>query len=170
LAANHSPLNPEDIFMKNLCARITFPAFLTIALLVLCVGLSFAGVIDPAVAALPFVGIGAVKVRDPFEMIRTLKYTHSAATVVDTCYLLNTRVMLAMNSAAISVSNIFMYKGLIEYASETGVAWTTGDKLYWDNTNFRFTKTVGTNTLCGIAAEDKASAAAVGMVLLDQAS
>ena len=156
--------------MKNLFARITLPTVLTLALLVLCVGLSFAGVIDPAVSALPLIGIGAVKVRDSLDLIRTLKYTHSAATVVDTCYLLNGRVMLAMNSAAISVANIFMYKGLIEYKSETGVAWTTGDKLYWDNTAFQFTKTVGSNTLCGIAAEDKASAAAVGMVLLDQAS
>lgn len=156
--------------MKNLFARITFPAFLTIALLILCAGLSFAGVIDPAVAALPLIGIGAVKVRDPLEFVRTLKCTHNAATTVDTCYLINGRVLLAMTSAAISVANIFMYKGLIEYKSETGVAWTTGDKLYWDDTNKQFTKTSAGNTLCAIAAEDKASAAAVGLVLLDQAS
>lgn len=112
----------------------------------------------------------AVKVRDAMDLIRTIKYTHSVATVTDTVYLLNGRVLLAMNSAGPSVANIFMYKGLIEYTSETGVAWTAGDKLYWDDTAKRFTKTLTSNTLCGIAAEDKVSAAGTGLVLLDQAS
>ena len=108
----------------------------------------------------------AVKVRDALELIRTIKYTHSSATVTDTVYLLNGRVMLAMNSAALSVLNIFMIAGLLEYTTDTGAAWTAGDKIYWDNTNFRFTKTVGSNTLCGIAYEDKASAAATAVILL----
>jgi predicted RecA/RadA family phage recombinase len=161
----------EDTIMKTLYSRITFPILLTFALLVLCTGLAAAGIIDPAVAGLPLIGIGgAIKVRDSLELIRTIKYTHSAATVTDTVYLLNGRVLLAMNSAALSVANIFLYKGVIEYASETGVAWTAGDKLYWDDTGKKFTKTSASNTLCGIATEDKASAAATGFVLLDQAS
>jgi hypothetical protein len=114
--------------------------------------------------ALPF--IGAVKVRDDFCMLRTLKYTHSAATVTDTIYLLNGRVMLAMNSAALSVVNVFLIGGLIEYASETGVAWTAGDVLYWDDTGKKFTKTASANTKCAIASEDKLSASATGLVLL----
>jgi predicted RecA/RadA family phage recombinase len=108
----------------------------------------------------------AVKVREAMDRITTLKYTHSAATVTDTVYLLNSRVMLAMNSALISTLNIFMIGGLIEYASETGVAWTAGDKIYWDDTNKRFTKTSSGNTLAGVVYEDKASAAATGFVLL----
>jgi predicted RecA/RadA family phage recombinase len=108
----------------------------------------------------------AVKVRDALNLIRTIKYTHTSATTTDTCYLLNGRVLLAMNSALANAANIYMIGGLMEYASETGVAWTAGDKLYWDDTNKRFTKTSTSNTLCALAAEDKASAAATGQVLL----
>jgi len=86
----------------------------------------------------------AVKVRDSLELITTIKYTNAVANTL----------------------NIYMICGLIEYASETGVAWTAGDKIYWDDTNKRFTKTTTSNTLAGIVYEDKASASATGMVLL----
>jgi len=108
----------------------------------------------------------AVKLRDSLELITTIKYTNAAATTVDTVYLFNGRVGLAMNSAAAGALNIYIICGLIEYASETGVAWTGGDKIYWDDTNKRFTKTSTSNTLAGIVYEDKASASATGMVLL----
>jgi predicted RecA/RadA family phage recombinase len=167
----------EDTIMKNLFDKYVFPHISTMGLIVLVAivamaSLTAAGVLHPAIAGLPFLlpFIGAVKVRDSLDLIRTIKHTHSAATVTDTVYLLNGRVMMAMNSAALSVANIFLYTGLIEYASETGVAWTAGDKLYWDDTGKKFTKTSTSNTLCGIAAEDKASAAATGLILLDQAS
>jgi predicted RecA/RadA family phage recombinase len=150
--------------MKRLFGKYTLVSIMTVALLVICAGLSMAGVIHPAVGALPF--IGAIKVRDSLDRLRTLKYTHSAATVTDTIYLLNGRVMLAMNSMAANLSNIFVIGGLIEYASETGVAWTAGDALYWDDAGKKFTKTSAGNTKCAIASEDKASAAATGMVLL----
>ncbi len=108
----------------------------------------------------------AVKLRDSLELVTTLKYTNAGATIVDTVYLFNGRVGLAMNSAAAGSLNIYTICGLIEYTSETGVAWTAGDKIYWDDTGKKFTKTVGTNTLAGIVYQDKASAAATGMILL----
>ncbi|KQR81177.1 DUF2190 family protein [Sphingomonas sp. Leaf343] len=48
----------------------------------------------------------------------------------------------------------------------TGEAWTAGQKLYWDNTNFRVTSTAGSNTLIGAATQAQASADTVGRVLL----
>lgn len=109
----------------------------------------------------------AVKVRSSLESLVQLKVAHSAATTVDTVYLLNgSRVGLAMNTALISTVNIFVVGGLIEYKAETGVAWTAGDALYWDDTNKQFTKTSSGNTKCAIAYEDKASAAALGSVRL----
>lgn len=152
--------------MKNLFGKFTFMGLITIALLILCVGLAFAGVIHPVACALPFIGIGAVKVREGMENIRTIKYSNAGATLTDTVYLFNGRVGLALNSAGAGVLNIYMIGGLIEYASETGVAWVAGDKIYWDDTGKKFTKTLTSNTLCGIAYEDKASAAATGFVLL----
>lgn len=154
--------------MKALFGKVTLPGLLTIILLILCTGLAWAGVIHPAAGALPFIGIGAVKIRDSLERITTVKYTHTSATVKDTMYLLNTRVMLAMNSADANALNIYMIGGLVEYASDTGTAWAAGDKLYWDDTNKVFTKTSTSNTLCAMAYEAKASAAATATILLSQ--
>ena len=173
--------------------QIRNPLFFLLAccLVVLCACPAVKGVVHPAVMALPallFVAtmpvisrlgivrrnplfflagqVGAVLIRDAMDQIRTIKYTHSAATTTDTVYLLNGWVLLAMNSAAANVLNVFMIGGILEYATATGTAWTAGDKIYWDDTNKVFTKTSTSNTLCGIAYEDKASAAATGCIML----
>jgi len=52
----------------------------------------------------------------------------------------------------------------------TGAAWTVGDVLYWETTGPSFTKTASGNTEKGYAAAAAASAAAVGTVLLTNAS
>jgi predicted RecA/RadA family phage recombinase len=109
----------------------------------------------------------AVKIRSALETLVTVKVSHSAATTVDNIYLLNgSRVGLAMNTALINALNIFVIGGIVEYKAETGVAWTAGDALYWDDTNKQFTKTSSGNTKCAIAYEDKAAATALGCVLL----
>lgn len=111
--------------------------------------------------------VGAVKIRESLETITLIKYSNAGATVADMVYLFNTRVGLAMNTVGAGLLNVYMICGLIEYKSETGVAWTAGDKIYWDDTaNKQFTKTSAGNTLAGIVYEDKASAAATGFVLL----
>ena len=55
---------------------------------------------------------------------------------------------------------------VFDLAKTTGEAWTQGQKVYWDNTNFRVTATAGSNTLIGVATQAQASADAVGRVLL----
>ena len=107
----------------------------------------------------------STKVRDGLEKIRSIKYTHSAITTVNTIYLLAGLIMLAANTAAANIANIFVIAGLIEYAKATG-AWTAGQKIYWDNTNSVFTTVPAGNTLAGIAPEDVASAATTGFVIL----
>ena len=70
----------------------------------------------------------AVKIRSALENLVTVKVGHSAATTVDTIYLLNgSRVGLALNTALINALNIFVIGGTVEYKAETGVAWTAGD-------------------------------------------
>lgn len=56
--------------------------------------------------------------------------------------------------------------GVWDLTKAAGAAWTAGQKVYWDNTAFAVTTTVGTNTLIGAATQAAASAAAVGRVLL----
>lgn len=154
--------------MKKLFGTFTVLGLVSIALLVVCAGLAFAGVIHPAVCALPFIGIGAVKVRDGFELIRTIKYTHSSDTTVDTIYYLNGRVMLAMNTALANVVNVFVISGLIEYAKVSAQAWTGGQKIWWDDTAGKFTNVYGTTCyLAGYAAEAAANPTSTGFVVLD---
>lgn len=45
-----------------------------------------------------------------------------------------------------------VYTGLVK-ASGTGEAWAVGDRLYWDDTNKRLTKTSTSNFAVGVALE-----------------
>lgn len=56
--------------------------------------------------------------------------------------------------------------GVFDLTSATGTAWAVGDKIYWDDTNKRTTKTATNNTLIGVAVAAKASGDAVGRVRL----
>lgn len=116
-------------------------------------------------AALPFV-FGAVKVRDDMQMVRTIKYTHTSITVKDTIYLLNGIPMLAVNSAAANVENVFVIAGLIEHAKVSAQAWTGGVNVYWDDALKQFTTASSGNTLSGKAAEAAANPSTTGMVIL----
>ncbi|MFA5352921.1 MAG: DUF2190 family protein, partial [Thermodesulfovibrionales bacterium] len=99
----------------------------------------------------------AVKVRDGLDQVRTVKYTHSSATVKDTIYLFNGIPMLAINSSDANVANIFLVSGLVEGAKVSAQAWTAGQKIYWDNGNSQFTTAATGNTLAGIANEAAAN-------------
>ena len=57
-------------------------------------------------------------------------------------------------------------RGVVDMAKATGVAWTEGVKLYWDNTAKNVTATVGSNTLIGVASQAQASGDAIGRVTL----
>jgi len=154
--------------LKRLLGKITVLQVIIIAVVVLCAGLAMAGIIEPVTAALPLVGIGAVKVRDELCHVRTLKYTHSGATVVDTIYYLNGMVLLAMNSALANVENVFVCSGLIEYTKVSAQAWTGGQKIYWDNTAAKFTNVYAIGCiLAGYASEPAANPSTTGFIVLD---
>jgi hypothetical protein len=48
----------------------------------------------------------------------------------------------------------------------SGQAWAVGDKVYWDDTNKRFTKTSTSNTLAGYAVAAALTADVVGRLRL----
>jgi len=53
-----------------------------------------------------------------------------------------------------------------DLAKATGLAWTFGVKLYWDNTAKNVTTTSASNTLIGVAAAIQASGDTVGRIKL----
>lgn len=72
---------------------------------------------------------------------------------------------IAINDIEADASGPVMITGVHELAAETGVAWEEFDRLYWDGT--KLTKTSSTNTYAGRAYAVKASADAVGQVILN---
>lgn len=106
----------------------------------------------------------------PSQGTRTIKYTHSAATVKNTVYLLGGRVLVAIKDALASAANIFIhFAERVEVVTAASQAWTAGATIYWDNTAAVFTTTSTSNTKCGIAVEDKASTTTTGVIELNNA-
>ncbi|EBA08944.1 DUF2190 family protein [Sagittula stellata] len=46
---------------------------------------------------------------------------------------------------------VLVTTGVVDIAKVGSQAWTVGAKVYWDNTNFRTTTVVSSNTLIGVA-------------------
>jgi predicted RecA/RadA family phage recombinase len=149
-------------------------AFLGLAIigLVLCIGI-FAGFIQsPAeslvtsLAFLPF-AVGAIKVRDEMEKVRTIKYLHASATTKDTIYIIDGMPMLAVNSAGAGEANLYVKSGLIEYAKLNTQVWVAGDKAFWDAGNSRFGNLYDpTYIFCGYIAEAAANPTTTGFIIL----
>lgn len=57
--------------------------------------------------------------------------------------------------------------GVFTLAKATGASWAVGDKIYWDNTAKKCTKTSTDNTLIGVAFSAPASGDTTGNVRLN---
>jgi predicted RecA/RadA family phage recombinase len=55
-------------------------------------------------------------------------------------------------------------QGVFKVTKQTGVAWTRGDVIYWDNAANQANKTAGGNTRMGVTTQDAASGDTVGYV------
>jgi predicted RecA/RadA family phage recombinase len=78
-------------------------------------------------------------------------------------------IVIPSTTAAEGVAFAGDVEGVFEVPAATGQAWSaTGTLLYWDDTNKRFTTTVGSNTKKAVAAAPKASGDAVGWAKLIQ--
>lgn len=71
----------------------------------------------------------------------------------------------AANGAALEI----VTEGVFDLVKATGQAWTAGATLYWDNSAFNVTTTVGSNTKIGVAVLAAASGDTVGRVRLNGA-
>lgn len=80
-------------------------------------------------------------------------------------------VCLLLGDVAANGTVVALIRGEVEYARETGTstAWAQGDKLYYDATNNRLTKTLTSNTYAGIAAAATVDGDVKGKILLNVA-
>ena len=98
---------------------------------------------------------------------KTLTYSNTSTAIA------SGDVVLMGNSVGVAIAAIaattgvgaVQIEGVWTLAAAAG-AWVQGDNLYWDNSAMKFTKTASGNTLAGIAADTKASAATTGNVKL----
>lgn len=74
---------------------------------------------------------------------------------------------VAVNTVASAAVGQFSTVGVHKLAKATGLAWTEGALLYWDNTAKNVTTTSTSNTRIGCAAAVAASGDTVGYVRLN---
>lgn len=60
-------------------------------------------------------------------------------------------------------------EGVFDLPKLSAQAWTVGQLVYWDNTNFWCTTVASTNKLIGVAAQVAANPSAIGRVRLNGA-
>ena len=92
-----------------------------------------------------------------------------AAVLSGAGVLVGTIFGIAQTGAASGAEVAIKRKGVFTHAKTSAEAWTSGAKVYWDNTNKVFTSTAGTNQLVGAAVAAAANPSATGTVLLDGA-
>jgi predicted RecA/RadA family phage recombinase len=105
--------------------------------------------------------------RDSLRNLRTLKHTHSAALTPGKVLVANGQVLVAVNTTAASVENVFIYRGRVEM-DKAAVAVAAGEAAYWDDTAKNVTNVVGTNTKCGIFLEAAVAGASTAVLMLHE--
>jgi predicted RecA/RadA family phage recombinase len=107
-----------------------------------------------------------LQIRSPASQIKTTQFSHSAATSAHAPVLVNSKVFIPTDDADANALNGFVYDAEIsDAAKDPATAFSPGTKVYWDNTNQRFTATATSNTLCGYALEAMgASDATTGLI------
>jgi len=104
-------------------------------------------------------------VADSIQNTRTLVLSHTAQVAAGDIIVNNGMVLMAVNDALANAANAYVYMGKCIFPKAAGAAMAPGDKLYWDGTANNVTKTVGTNTRCGMCVEG-AQAADTSVVLM----
>lgn len=105
-------------------------------------------------------------VMDDIRNIRTVPYTHSAATVPGDIIVGNSNVLIAVNKKDANVANAYVYEGKVEMPKEASLAIESMDAMFWDNSNSVITKTAAGNTACGHCMEKVAGSGTKVVIFL----
>lgn len=88
------------------------------------------------------------------------------AVVAGEGFLVGSQFAVAMHDAANGATVEGSCKGVYSLAKVSAQAWTVGALIYWDNTAFNCTTTVGANTLIGTAVAAAINPSPTGQVRL----
>lgn len=91
-----------------------------------------------------------LELRSPSNQINQARFAATGATVAKIPFVQNTKVFIPINSADAATESNHVYRSEVSGADKaTGAAWAVGDRIYWDDTAKKFTKTSTDNTACG---------------------
>lgn len=95
-----------------------------------------------------------LQIRSPSSQIKTTQFVNTAAVSPHVPVVFNSKVFIPTDAADANALGGYVYNAEISGADkDPTTALNPGDKVYWDNTNKRFTATATSNTLCGYALE-----------------
>ena len=117
-------------------------------------------------ASMLLIGLATSVPSDSLGNIRTLKYTHNAATAPGDTIVVNGCVLVAVNTALINTENVYAYAGKHTMPKEAPLVINVLDEVYWDAGAGKVTKTAGGNTPCGYCQEAGASADTTVTIML----
>jgi predicted RecA/RadA family phage recombinase len=81
-------------------------------------------------------------------------------------FLVGSQFAVATSASLISVDVEGLTEGVVSLPKTSAQAWTQGQKIYWDNTNFRCDSTSTIGILIGVATEVAANPSSTGVVKL----
>lgn len=97
-----------------------------------------------------------LNIASPSELVKTVGFAHTAATVARTPLLIGGLLMIPINTAAANEHNAFAYETEVDNAACNSAAWAVNAPIYFDATAGELTSTVGSNAFFGYALQPKA--------------
>lgn len=107
-----------------------------------------------------------LEIVSPSELVKSIGFSHTAATAAKEPIVINSRVVIPVDTKAANERNAFVYETEVMNAPKaSGQAWAFGAALYWDATAKAFTTTSTSNTACGHALQPAAADATVSPLI-----
>lgn len=98
--------------------------------------------------------------------IKTVPFTHNAATEPGDIIVGNGAVLIAINKKDANVANAYVYEGRVTMPKTNGLAINVMDAVFFDSGAAEVNKTAAGNTACGHCVETAASGATTVDILL----
>jgi len=168
----------EDPMKKKMFKKFTLAGLIVIGL-VLMSGLVFAFTGSPKDASaatgaaglmslmgFAFAGMASAVPVDPSTRLYTLKYTHSSATAPNDIIVVNSCVLVAVNTALANAENVYVYAGKVTIPKNTALVISALDQVFWDVADANVNKTSSGNVPCGYCHEAALSADATVTIIL----
>lgn len=99
-----------------------------------------------------------LNIASPSELVKSIGFAHTAATVARTPIVINGKLMIPVNTAAANVHNAFVYETEVNDATATTEVWAVNDPIYYAAAGAgALTKTAAGGTFFGYALQPKAA-------------